>query len=110
MTNDKRHPSVIYRTHDEMLPLQGRGPIRLQILVRPARPFLPSRLNFSPSAQTICTMQAIILSIGDELVLGQTVDTNSAWLSQQLAAIGISVLSHATVGDDQAAIVREVRA
>jgi len=55
-------------------------------------------------------MNAIIISIGDELVLGQTVDTNSAWLSQQLAAIGISVLSHATVGDDQAAIVREVRA
>src|SRR6266550_1037329 len=55
-------------------------------------------------------MKAIILSIGDELLLGQTVDTNSAWLSQQLAAIGISVLSHATVGDDQEAIVREIRA
>ena len=33
-------------------------------------------------------MNAIILSVGDELVLGQTVDTNSAWLSQQLAAVG----------------------
>src|SRR6266566_8944963 len=48
-------------------------------------------------------MNAIILSIGDELVLGQTIDTNSAWLSQQLAAIGIPVLSHTTVGDDQKA-------
>ena len=55
-------------------------------------------------------MKAIILSIGDELVLGQTVDTNSAWLSQQLAGIGISVHSHTTVGDDQEAIVREIRA
>jgi len=55
-------------------------------------------------------MKAIILSIGDELVLGQTVDTNSAWLSQQLAAIGVSVLSHTTVGDDQAAIERAIRA
>ena len=49
-------------------------------------------------------MTAIILSIGDELVLGQTVDTNSAWLSQQLAAVGCAVASHITVGDDQRAI------
>jgi len=46
-------------------------------------------------------MNAIILSVGDELVLGQTVDTNSAWLSQQLAAVGCGVLAHQTVGDDQ---------
>ena len=49
-------------------------------------------------------MHAIILSIGDELVLGQTIDTNSAWLSQQLAAVGCAVRSHITVGDDQRAI------
>ena len=36
-------------------------------------------------------MNAIILSVGDELVLGQTVDTNSAWLSQQLASIGCEI-------------------
>jgi nicotinamide-nucleotide amidase len=49
-------------------------------------------------------MNAIILSIGDELVLGQTVDTNSAWISQQLAAVGCGVVAHMTVGDDQRAI------
>jgi nicotinamide-nucleotide amidase len=49
-------------------------------------------------------MQAIILSIGDELVLGQTIDTNSAWLSQQLAAIGCAVAEHRTVADNQRAI------
>ena len=49
-------------------------------------------------------MRAIILSIGDELVLGQTVDTNSAWLSQQLAAIGHRPTAHLTVPDDQSAI------
>ena len=49
-------------------------------------------------------MQAIILSIGDELVLGQTVDTNSAYLSQRLAERGISTRYHQTVADDQAAI------
>src|SRR5688500_6698099 len=49
-------------------------------------------------------MRAIILSIGDELVLGQTVDTNSAWLSQQLAALGHRPIVHLTVPDDRQAI------
>jgi len=30
-------------------------------------------------------MNAIIISVGNELALGQTVDTNAAWLSQRLA-------------------------
>lgn len=54
-------------------------------------------------------MKAIILSVGDELVLGQTVDTNSAWISQQLASVGCQVLAHATVADDQPAIERAMR-
>ena len=54
-------------------------------------------------------MTAIILSIGDELTLGQTVDTNSAWLSQQLARVGCQVLAHLTVPDDQAAIEQAIR-
>ena len=53
-------------------------------------------------------MQAIILSIGDELVLGQTVDTNSAWMSRELAAVGFAVAAHMTVADDQAAIERAI--
>jgi len=53
-------------------------------------------------------MRAIILSVGDELVLGQTVDTNSAWLSQQLAAVGCAVAGHLTVGDDQRAIEQAI--
>lgn len=54
-------------------------------------------------------MQAIIISVGDELTLGQTVDTNSAWLSARLAAAGILTRSHLTVPDDQGAIVQAVR-
>lgn len=49
-------------------------------------------------------MRAIILSIGDELTLGQTIDTNSAWLAQHLAAVGYKPVAHLTVPDDQAAI------
>ena len=53
-------------------------------------------------------MKSIILSIGDELVLGQTVDTNSAWISQQLAAVGVLVAAHLTVPDDQRAIEQAI--
>jgi nicotinamide-nucleotide amidase len=45
-------------------------------------------------------MDAAVLSIGNELTLGQTVDTNSAWLSRRLAEIGIRVRLHATVADE----------
>jgi nicotinamide-nucleotide amidase len=55
-------------------------------------------------------MISIILSIGDELVLGQTVDTNSAWLSAQLAAMGCDVAAHATVPDDQTSIESAIQA
>lgn len=53
-------------------------------------------------------MTAIVLAIGDELVLGQTVDTNSAWLSGQLAALGCEVIAHVTVADDQPAIAQAI--
>jgi competence/damage-inducible protein CinA-like protein len=54
-------------------------------------------------------VRAVILSIGDELVLGQSVDTNAAWLSGQLAALGILVKEHVTIGDDQTAIADQLR-
>lgn len=53
-------------------------------------------------------MNAILLSIGDELILGQIVDTNSAWLSSQLAAIGIPVSMHITAPDDLDAICQVI--
>src|SRR5258707_14452120 len=45
-------------------------------------------------------IRAEILSIGTELTTGQNLDTNSQWLSQRLAEIGIPVLWHTTVADD----------
>ncbi len=55
-------------------------------------------------------MQAHLLSIGTELVIGQTVDTNAAWLAQRLAEMGIECTRHVTVGDDQQAIAAAVSA
>lgn len=54
-------------------------------------------------------MNVVILSVGDELILGQTVDTNSAWLSAQLVDQGVMVAYHKTVADDQAAIAAAIR-
>lgn len=45
-------------------------------------------------------MKAEIISIGSELTSGQSLDTNSQWLSQRLAEIGISVGWHTTIADD----------
>ncbi|NNM87153.1 MAG: competence/damage-inducible protein A [Phycisphaerae bacterium] len=54
-------------------------------------------------------MSAIILSIGDELVSGLTVNTNATWLSRQLSAMGISTLRQVTVGDDHNGIAAAIR-
>lgn len=53
-------------------------------------------------------MNAAILSIGDELVLGQNLDTNAQYLSRQLVSIGCRVVRHQTVGDDQHAITSAI--
>lgn len=45
-------------------------------------------------------MRAEIISIGTELLLGEIIDTNAAWLAQQLAAIGVDVYFRTTVGDN----------
>ncbi len=45
-------------------------------------------------------MRAEIIAIGDELTSGQRLDTNSQWLSERLAEIGVPVAFHTTVGDD----------
>jgi len=48
--------------------------------------------------------QAWIISCGTELTLGQTVDTNAAWLAGQLAALGYRSARHITVPDDAMAL------
>ncbi len=45
-------------------------------------------------------MNAEIVTIGTELLLGQIVDTNAAYIAQQLNTIGVSVLYKTTVGDN----------
>ncbi len=48
---------------------------------------------------------AAIITIGDELLIGQVTDTNSGWIAQRLNELGIDVLRRVAVGDEKDAIV-----
>ncbi len=50
-------------------------------------------------------MNATILTIGDELLIGQIVDTNSVFIARQLNAAGVVVCERTSIGDDHAQIV-----
>ena len=54
-------------------------------------------------------MNIELITIGDELLLGFTIDTNAAHLGRELSALGVAVVRRATVGDDADAIVPAVR-
>jgi len=43
--------------------------------------------------------KATIITIGDELLIGQVIDTNSAWMAQELNKAGIAVIRRVAVGD-----------
>jgi len=45
-------------------------------------------------------MRCAIITIGDEILIGQVTDTNAVWISQQLNAYGIQVEEMVTVADD----------
>jgi nicotinamide-nucleotide amidase len=53
-------------------------------------------------------MQAEIISIGDELLIGQTINTNASWIGAELSLIGIPVKWGVAVADDQQAILQAV--
>lgn len=54
-------------------------------------------------------MQAEIITIGDEILIGQIVDTNSAFISQSLNKIGVSVYQITSVQDDIAHITKSLK-
>jgi nicotinamide-nucleotide amidase len=47
----------------------------------------------------MANIQVSIITIGDELLIGQTVDTNSAWMAQRLNDLGIEIKRIVSVGD-----------
>src|SRR5437879_10106488 len=55
------------------------------------------------------TLQAEIVVIGTELLLGQIIDTNGAYLAQQLSSIGIDLYYKSAVGDNKGRIVETLK-
>ncbi len=53
-------------------------------------------------------MRCAILSIGNELLIGQVINTNAAWLGEQLTDLGWEITLHCAVGDDHTAIVQHL--
>jgi nicotinamide-nucleotide amidase len=53
-------------------------------------------------------MKAEIITIGDEILIGQIVDTNSAWMGQQLNLLGVEIYQVTSVHDDQSHILKAI--
>ncbi len=53
-------------------------------------------------------MKAAIITIGDEILIGQIIDTNSVWLSQQLISMGVDILETCSISDEKNAILDAV--
>jgi nicotinamide-nucleotide amidase len=50
-----------------------------------------------------------VLTIGDELCIGQVVNTNAAWIASRCTQIGCSVHSHSTIGDSRSIMFSELQ-
>jgi nicotinamide-nucleotide amidase len=51
-------------------------------------------------------MNAIIITIGDEILIGQTVDTNSAWIANKLNLIGVDIVKIVSISDKKDEIIK----
>ncbi len=49
--------------------------------------------------------KAAVLTIGDELLIGQTINTNAAWIGRELSLVNIRVIKNVTVSDEKKEIV-----
>lgn len=54
-------------------------------------------------------MKAVIVTIGDELLIGQVIDTNSVFIGQELEAIGCSVVEKVAISDTIEAITNTIK-
>ena len=50
-------------------------------------------------------LKAEIIAVGTELLLGQTLNTNATFLSEELASLGFEVYYHSVVGDNEARLL-----
>jgi len=55
-------------------------------------------------------MRTIIITIGDELLIGQTVDTNSSWMGAEMSKIGFDIVKKVSIHDKREDILDELSA
>jgi nicotinamide-nucleotide amidase len=67
------------------------------------------KIGTAPDARTNHFKSAEILTIGTEILLGDLLDTNAAWISGRLAALGVSIYRHTTVGDNEKRITAALK-
>ncbi|WP_231623070.1 molybdopterin-binding protein [Lascolabacillus massiliensis] len=53
-------------------------------------------------------MKSEIITIGDELLIGQIVDTNAAWMARELTQSGFDIAAITSVGDQSDSIVKAI--
>ncbi len=53
-------------------------------------------------------MDIAVITIGDELLIGQVVNRNAAWIAEQCTALGARVVAHSVVGDDAHDLQQEI--
>jgi len=54
-------------------------------------------------------MKAEIITIGDEILIGQIIDTNSQWIGKELNKIGVSVYQISSIQDDKEHILKALK-
>ena len=50
-------------------------------------------------------MKCTVISIGDELLIGQTINTNASWIGEQLNNLGLSITNGVVISDDKKEII-----
>ena len=50
-------------------------------------------------------MRVAVLTIGNELLSGKTINTNTSWLSKKLSSIGSNITLHITIPDEKESII-----
>jgi len=53
-------------------------------------------------------MNVIVISIGDELLIGQTINTNASWLGQEISKLGGNIIEGLTISDKKKQIIHTV--
>jgi len=53
--------------------------------------------------------RAAVVATGDELAIGQSLNTNTMWIADRLMAAGIETVEHVVLGDDRAAVAAAIR-